>query len=149
MRKEGNVVFTAEEQEGYTLFKQKCASCHSEPLFTDGTFRNNGLGPSPINDQGLYLATLISTDKYKFKVPSLRNLRYTAPYMHDGRFLSLGGVLEHYNSEVQATPNLDPLLQQGDRRGIALTENDKTKLTTFLSTLNDEEFINNKLLSEQ
>lgn len=149
MRKEGNNVFTDEEQEGYTLFKQKCASCHSEPLFTDGSFRNNGLGPSPINDQGLYLATLIGTDKYKFKVPSLRNLRYTAPYMHDGRFLSLGGVLEHYNSEVQATANLDPLLLQGDRRGIALTENDKTKLTAFLSTLNDEEFINNKLLSEQ
>ncbi|MNW00276.1 hypothetical protein D3C71_1957440 [compost metagenome] len=69
--------------------------------------------------------------------------------MHDGRFLSLGGALEHYNSEVQDTPNLDPLLIKGDKRGIDLTENDKVKLTAFLSTLNDEEFINNKLLAEQ
>nr|WP_068888457.1 cytochrome c peroxidase [Pedobacter panaciterrae] len=149
MRKEAGVTFTADEQEGYTLFKQKCASCHSEPLFTDGSFRNNGLGISAINDQGFYAATLISTDKYKFKVPSLRNLQYTAPYMHDGRFLSLAGVLEHYNSEVQQTPNLDPLLKQANRLGIALTQNDQVKLTAFLVTLNDPDFINNTLLSEQ
>lgn len=149
MRKEGGAVFTADEQEGYNLFKQKCASCHTEPLFTDGSFRNNGLGISPINDQGLYTATLKDTDKYRFKVPSLRNLLYTAPYMHDGRFLSLSGVLEHYNSEVQDTPNLDPLLIRGNQRGIALNENEKAKLTAFLSTLNDEEFIKNTSLSEQ
>nr|WP_039866111.1 cytochrome c peroxidase [Pedobacter sp. BAL39] len=149
MRKEAGMSFTADEQEGYTLFKQKCASCHSEPLFTDGSFRNNGLGISPINDQGLYAATLKETDKYKFKVPSLRNLQYTAPFMHDGRFLSLAGVLEHYHSEVQDTPNLDPVLKQGNRIGIALTQNDKVKLTAFLATLNDTDFINNKLLSEQ
>lgn len=127
MRKEAGVVFTADEQEGYHIFKQKCASCHSEPLFTDGSFRNNGLGISPVNDQGLYTATLKETDKYKFKVPSLRNLQFTAPYMHDGRFLTLPGVLEHYNSEVQETANLDPLLRQGTKPGIALTENDKVR----------------------
>lgn len=149
MRREGGAAFTAEEQEGYAIFKQKCASCHSEPLFTDGSFRNNGLGISPINDQGLYNATLKATDRYKFKVPSLRNLQYTAPFMHDGRFLSLAGVLEHYNSEVQDTPNLDDILKQGTKSGIELTENDKIKLITFLSTLNDPDFINNKLLAEQ
>lgn len=149
MRKESGATFTADEQEGYGLFKQKCASCHAEPLFTDGSFRNNGLAPGPTNDQGLYLATLIQTDRYKFKVPSLRNLRFTAPYMHDGRFLSLSGVLEHYNSGVQATPDLDPLLVEGDKRGITLTENDKAKLTVFLATLNDDEFITSKLLAEQ
>lgn len=149
MRKEGSAQFTADEQEGYVLFKQKCASCHSEPLFTDGSFRNNGLGISPVNDQGLYAATLQDTDKYKFKVPSLRNLRYTAPYMHDGRFLSLSGVLEHYNSEVKETPNLDPLLKQGNKLGIGLKDNEKAKLTAFLGTLDDEEFIKNTSLSEQ
>ncbi|WP_199141987.1 cytochrome-c peroxidase, partial [Pedobacter sp. ASV12] len=77
MRKEGNVSFTAEELEGYNIFKQKCASCHAEPLFTDGSFRNNGLPPNAINDLGLYPTTLIQADKYKFKVPSLRNLQYT------------------------------------------------------------------------
>jgi cytochrome c peroxidase len=149
MRKEGGAAFTAEEEEGYAIFKKKCASCHSEPLFTDGSFRNNGLGISPINDQGLYNATLNATDTYKFKVPSLRNLQYTAPFMHDGRFLSLAGVLEHYNSEVQDTPNLDDIFKQGGKSGIELSGNDKIKLITFLSTLNDPDFINNKLLSEQ
>jgi cytochrome c peroxidase len=149
MRKEGNATFTADEQAGYVLFKAKCASCHAEPLFTDGSFRNNGLAKSPINDLGLYTATLKETDRYKFKVPSLRNLQYTAPFMHDGRFLSLAGVLEHYNSEVQPTVNLDAVLQGDGKPGIALTATDKTKILAFLATLNDAEFINNKLLSEQ
>lgn len=149
MRKEPGASFTVEEQAGYVLFKDKCASCHTEPLFTDGSFRNNGLGISLVNDKGLYASTLIETDKYKFKVPSLRNLKYTAPYMHDGRFLSLGGVLEHYNAEVQATPNLDPVLNQNGRRGIALNSSDKAKMTAFLSTLNDTDFITNPLLAEQ
>jgi len=148
MRKEGGASFTTEELEGYNIFKDKCGSCHTEPLFTDGSFRNNGLGISAVNDKGLYTATLIETDKYKFKVPSLRNLKYTAPYMHDGRFLSLNGVLEHYNSEVVATQNLDPILK-GSKLGIALSENEKTKITAFLNTLNDEEFIKNPLLAEQ
>jgi cytochrome c peroxidase len=149
VRKEGGVSFTTEEQEGYTLFKEKCASCHSEPLFTDGSFRNNGLGISPINDKGLYVSTLMENDKYKFKVPSLRNLQFSAPFMHDGRFLTLSGVLEHYNTEVQDTPNLDPVLKKGAKPGIALTATDKVKITAFLNTLNDTEFINNTLLSEQ
>lgn len=149
MRKEGAATFSADELEGYQIFKDKCSSCHKEPLFTDGSFRNNGLGISPVNDEGLYTATLQPTDRYKFKVPSLRNLKYTAPFMHDGRFLSLAGVLEHYNSEVQNTPNLDPLLKKSAVLGISLNANEKAKLTSFLSTLNDEEFINNPLLAEQ
>lgn len=149
LRKEGGAAFTAQEQQGYVLYKGKCASCHSEPLFSSDSFRNNGLAPSAVNDQGLYTVTLIETDKYKFKIPSLRNLRYTAPYMHDGRFLSLDGVLEHYNSEVKTTPNLDPILNQGGKSGIRLSEAQKVSLTAFLSTLNDADFINNTLLSEQ
>ncbi|MCD0490253.1 c-type cytochrome [Pedobacter sp. MC2016-14] len=149
MRKEGNAAFNAEEQAGYTLFKQKCASCHSEPLFTDGSFRNNGLSITAVNDQGLYTATLQATDRYKFKVPSLRNLKYTAPYMHDGRFLTLAAVLEHYHSEVQLTPNLDPLLTKNAQPGLVLSNDDRAKIAAFLSTLNDEEFIKNTLLSEQ
>ena len=148
MRKEGGAVFTADEREGYVLFKEKCASCHSEPLFTDGSFRNNGLPPNAIKDQGLYVATLKDTDRYKFKVPSLRNLRFTAPYMHDGRFLTLNAVFQHYTEGVQDSPTLDPLLKK-DRTGIALGDQEKVKLTAFLSTLDDEEFINNPLLSEQ
>jgi len=149
MRKDGNASFTTIELEGYELFKQKCASCHTEPLFTDHSFRNNGLGPSPVNDLGLYTATLLAEDKYKFKVPSLRNLKYTAPYMHDGRFLTLDAVFTHYMHEVQVTENLDPLLNKNSIRGIAINNDEKTKLMAFLNTLNDEDFINNKLLAEQ
>jgi len=149
MRKEDNVVFTTEELEGYQIFKDKCASCHTEPLFVDNEFRNNGLAPSAINDLGLYTATLLETDKYKFKVPSLRNLKYTAPYMHDGRFFTIDAVLQHYINEVQTTPNLDPILSKNGAKGIALSTTEKTKLKVFLNTLNDEEFINNKLLAEQ
>jgi cytochrome c peroxidase len=149
MRKENNTSFSTEEQEGYTLFKQQCATCHTEPLFTDGSFRNNGLAPSPVNDLGLYTATLMDSDRYKFKVPSLRNLRYTAPYMHDGRHFSLAAVLEHYSNQVQNLPNLDPLLQQSGKLGITLSTTDKTKILAFLNTLNDETFINNSSLAEQ
>lgn len=149
MRKEGNTSFSQIELDGYNLFKDKCASCHNEPLFTDGSFRNNGLALSPVKDQGLYTSTLLETDRYKFKVPSLRNLMYTAPYMHDGRFLTLDAVLEHYNSQVQPLANLDPFLNQNGKLGIVLTAVDKTNLLAFLATLNDESFVNNKLLAEQ
>ena len=88
-------------------------------------------------------------DQYKFKVPSLRNIQFTAPYMHDGRFYTLPAVLDHYSEQVQNTPNLDPLLQQSGRPGISLTNDDKTKLLSFLRTLNDRVFIANRLLAEQ
>lgn len=146
MRKENGTTFTPLELEGYLLVKEKCASCHAEPLFTDNGFRNNGLQPGPLDDTGLYNATLKPADKYKFKVPSLRNLKYTAPYMHDGRFLGLGAVLDHYHAEVRPMATLDPLLQNG---GIKLDATQRTKILAFLETLNDETFINNKLLAEQ
>lgn len=149
MRKEGNLAFSSTELEGYQLFKEKCSSCHKEPLFTDGSFRNNGLSLSPVKDEGLYTATLLTTDRYKFKVPSLRNLNYTAPYMHDGRFLTLNAVLEHYHSQVQNIQNLDPLLNTNGKLGISLSDSERTQLLAFLSTLNDESFINNISLAEQ
>jgi len=141
--------FTVDEQAGYTLFKQKCNSCHAEPLFTDHSFRNNGLSISMVNDPGRYLVTLNDADKYKFKVPSLRNLNYTPPYMHDGRFFTVEAVLEHYTSEVQSTPNLDPLLQQNTNPGIAMTADEKVKIMAFLKTLNDKVFLTDKRFSEQ
>ncbi len=149
MRNEGGKSFTAVEQEGYTLFKEKCSSCHKEPLFTDHSFRNNGISISSINDKGRYSVTSNSTDKYTFKVPTLRNLAYTSPYMHDGRFFTLDAVFDHYTSQVQQTPNLDPLLQQGGRPGIAISENEKVKIILFLNTLNDRKFLVDKRFAEQ
>jgi cytochrome c peroxidase len=147
MRRE--MVFSADEQVGYSLFSQKCASCHQEPLFTDHSFRNNGLGISTVNDKGRYKVTLQDTDRYKFKVPSLRNLDYTPPYMHDGRFFTLEAVLEHYTGQVQQTPNLDLVLQQNDQLGINMTADEKIKILAFLQTLNDRSFVTDRRFSEQ
>lgn len=141
--------FTTEENEGYNLFKQKCSSCHKEPLFTDQSFRSNGLPATATNDLGRYNITLNQNDRYKFKVPSLRNLAYTPPYMHDGRILTLNGVLAHYESGITQLQNLDPLLQQNIRPGIFFTADEKAKLILFLNTLNDKVFVTDPRLAEQ
>jgi cytochrome c peroxidase len=145
----GQSLFSTDEEAGYSLFRNKCSSCHQEPLFTDFTFRNNGVSISSVNDLGRYLITLREEDKYKFKVPSLRNLGYTAPYMHDGRFFTLDAVLEQYSHNVQITPNLDPLLQENGSPGIPLTTNEKNQIIAFLKTLDDKSFLLNKELAEQ
>ena len=149
MRKEGNKSFTPGEQAGYTVFKQKCGACHAEPLFTDQSFRNNGISISTTDDQGRYLVTQNDADKYTFWVPSLRNLEFTAPYMHDGRFFTLDAVLNHYTSQVQQTPNLDPLFKKNNMPGIPLTTEVRAGITAFLKTLNDRSFIFDKRFSEQ
>ena len=141
-------VFSSSEQQGYAVFRQKCSECHSEPLFTDHSFRNNGLSITSVNDMGRYPVTLNDTDKYRFKVPSLRNLAYTAPYMHDGRFFTLDAVLDHYTGSVQLTPNLDPFFLQGAQPGIPLSATDRENLLAFLTTLNDKNFVRNTLLAE-
>ncbi|MEC5144766.1 cytochrome c peroxidase [Chitinophaga sp. 212800010-3] len=144
-----NAAFTADEKQGYALFQQHCNSCHREPLFTDHSFRNNGIGVGPNNDVGRYAVTLREEDKYAFKVPSLRNLAYTAPYMHDGRFYSLKGVLTHYVSEITDMPTLDPLLKKNGKPGISLTDKEQDQLLAFLQTLNDRHFIDDKRFSEE
>jgi cytochrome c peroxidase len=145
MRHEPDKMFTASEQEGYVLVRQKCTPCHTEPLFTDNSFRNNGIAISLVNDEGRYLVTQADKDRYTFKVPSLRNLAYTAPYMHDGRFLTLEAVLDHYSGQVQSTPNLDPLLHGG----IIMNAAEKASIISFLNTLNDRSFILDKRFAEQ
>lgn len=141
--------FTIPEAEGYGLFRLKCAHCHKEPLFTDNSFRNNGLGTGMANDAGRYMVTLQDSDKYRFKVPSLRNLDFTPPYMHDGRFFTLEAVLDHYTSQVRNTPNLDPFLQQNSNPGILIPGDEKIKIIAFLKTLNDRKFVTDKRFSEQ
>lgn len=143
MRK--TATFTYEESEGYKVFQQKCASCHKEPLFTDGSFRNNGLSYNvALNDVGRMRITNNTSDYLKFKVPSLRNVMKSPTYMHDGRFYDVFNVFEHYATGIEQTPTLDPLL----KNGIPLTTDDQRHLYFFLSTLTDPGFINNKSLSE-
>lgn len=148
MRKENNEEFTEAEARGYALFKTSCAGCHKEPLFTDESYRDNGIGAGPNDDPGRHGVTRKEEDRYKFKVPSLRNTAYTAPYMHDGRFLNLDAVLEHYAELVKNTPNLDPLLKQGATPGIPLTTAQRSDLLAFLKTLNDEQFVRDPRFAE-
>lgn len=139
---------TEVESRGRLLFEQKCASCHSGVLLTDLSLRNNGLKNINPTDIGLAKITLNDADRYKFKVPSLRNVTVTAPYMHDGRFNTLEQVLDHYGSGVAKSPTLDPLLNVSSKPGILLTKVDKQLIIQFLSTLKDEQFLTNDQLAE-
>ena len=148
VRGEAGGTLTEAELRGLAVLRQKCASCHATDLFTDDSFRNNGLGPSFPADSGRGHITQLATDRGKFKVPSLRNVVRTAPYMHDGRFQTLAQVLDHYSGGVVASPTLDPQLRQPDGRlGIALSAQEKSDLLAFLQTLTDEDFLSNKQLA--
>jgi cytochrome c peroxidase len=148
-RNESGGNLTAEEQDGYAIFNQKCATCHATDLFTDNSFRNNGLPVNPaLNDIGRYRVTQLDADLHKFKVPSLRNIELTAPYMHDGRFFTLEAVLNHYSSGMVNSPTLDPTLNNNGTLGIPLSSQEKTKLIAFLKTLTDNEFITNPRFAE-
>ncbi|AOM80404.1 cytochrome-c peroxidase [Pedobacter steynii] len=121
--------FSPDEREGWKLFKRNCASCHSGELFSDESFRNIG--------------TAMAKDPVKkFKVPSLRNVEVSGPYLHDGRFNMLEEVLQYYASGVKADADLDPLMQQHGKAGIPLTATEQKKIIVFLKTLTDHAFIN-------
>ncbi|AQG79808.1 cytochrome-c peroxidase [Spirosoma montaniterrae] len=143
VRKEPGGMLTPDEQAGLAVFRTKCSGCHAGELFTDNSFRNNGLYIQGSRDLGRARVTERAEDRYKFKVPSLRNVEKTLPYMHDGRFYSLSAVLDYYAGNVQNTENLDPLLKQNGRLGIALTDVEKQQIIAFLKTLTDEEFLKN------
>lgn len=140
----GEATLTASEQNGLAVYNTNCAACHTAPLFTNFAYINNGLKPNDFNDSGRAVITNVAQDLYKFKVPSLRNLQYTAPYMHDGRIKSLEQVLNHYATGIHQSPTLDPLLQNG----IQLTAQQRTDLLAFLNTLNDESFTKDKRFHE-
>lgn len=145
----GQITLTEAENNGKILFEQKCSACHSGVLQTDESFRNTGLFfNEQLADAGLFRVTLNPEDSMKFRVPSLRNVAITSPYMHDGRFLSLQAVLDFYSGGVEDNPRLDPLLRNGDVIGIPLTDLEKQDLIQFLSTLTDEAFVTNPEFAE-
>lgn len=143
IRKESGGDFSADEENGYEVFSQKCAPCHREPLFTDLSFRNNGLDLVS-EDPGRDTITNNEPDRGKFRVPSLRNIELTAPYMHDGRFETLEQVLEHYSSGMKRNANLDTVFENGKFVGIELSGQEKKALIAFLKTLTDRDFVNDK-----
>lgn len=139
----------AQEKAGMVLFQKNCSSCHQGELFTDFSFRNNGLSPMRIDDQGRYAINGVASDKYKFKVPSLRNVGLTAPYMHDGRYYTLEEVLDHYTDSIQKLETLDPLLiQSNGKAGITLSKVEKQNIIAFLRTLSDDQFITNSKFTD-
>lgn len=149
---EGKASFSAAEARGMDIFFDKsdilpvaeCGHCHTDPLFTNLNFENNGIDSfdSHNPDKGRAEISGRKYDKGMFKVPTLRNIAVTAPYMHDGRFQSLEEVIDHYNTGghpgINVSPNVMPL---------HLNERDKADLIAFLNTLTDETFLNNPELS--
>ncbi len=135
-----------EEWAGYDLFKSlngaDCFHCHNGPLMRVKKFSNNGLDDS-FSDLGRSLVTNNPEDDGKFKVPSLRNIELTAPYMHDGRFSTLDEVIEHYSSGIHVSPTIDPLIEYANQGGVQLDAQEKVLLKKFLLTLTDTVFINN------
>lgn len=138
--KKGEASFTAEEQSGYTIFQSKCATCHKEPMFTDYSYRNNGLEiDAGLNDHGRMRVTGNSADDLKFRVPSLRNAELTSYYSHDGRMSVFRMMIRHYRNGINQSSTLDPLLANG----IQLTNQEEDQLVAFIRTLSDSSFLNN------
>lgn len=139
----GKVDFTTQEKSGLQLFRQNCVSCHKEPLFTDYSFRNVGLD-SISEDIGRELITLNPLDKGKFKVPTLRNVELTYPYMHDGRYSNLTQLLNHHPNNAIITDLTDLAI----KNAVQFTEEEKNNLMEFLKTLTDNTLIGKLLYSE-
>lgn len=140
--------FTAQENRGKALFFDPaigCAACHGTDAFIAPGARNNGLDADNSADLGRGGVTGVTAQEGVFKVGSLKNIEFTAPYMHDGRFSTLEEVIEHYNSGVQNNPNLSPPLRLpgGGIRRFNLSDSDKAALVAFLKTLSDDVLINN------
>jgi cytochrome c peroxidase len=135
-----------EEWAGYDLFKSlngaDCFHCHNGPLMQVKKFSNNGLDAT-FSDLGRGAVTGNVNDNGKFKVPTLRNIALTAPYMHDGRFATLDEVIEHYSSGINHSSTIDPLIEFASQGGVQLDSQEKYLLKKFLNTLTDYNFINN------
>ena len=139
--KAGKEVFNSQEQNGYYSYKKNCSACHTEPLFSNYEFANNGLKlDTSLKDYGRFSVTKNPNDSLTFKIPTLRNIEYTYPYMHDGRFAKLMQVINHYTSGIERNRTLHSKLQNP----IVLTEVEKVDLISFLLTLSDREFLFNK-----
>lgn len=146
--------FTPEENSGKLLFIENCSTCHGSVLARSlVSHTNNGIdlvyqdsGMGALNGQRELVGV--------FKVPMLRNIELTGPYMHDGRFTTLEEVIEHYSTGIQLHENLDPFLREkgpdGQERAkqMGFTEKEKKALIAFLKTFTDQQFLGEKKYSD-
>lgn len=141
--------FTEQEYLGYELFyteRGDCFHCHATMFMTDNFMHNNALDESP--DPGYFDITGDSLDFGKFKSPTLRNIEYTAPYMHDGRYATLEEVVEFYSTGLEKSSTVDPLMKNLSRGGIQLSPIEKAALVAFIRTLSDPDYLVNPELSD-
>ncbi len=151
----GEEELTESEERGRMLFETEynpffpdlsgadCVHCHGGKNFENDQYMNNGLDTDAnFTDIGREKVTLSSADRAKFKVPSLRNVAITAPYMHDGRFQTLEQVINHYNQGIRNSSTVDPTVENTRETGLFLTPQDKMDLINFLHTLTDEVMMN-------
>ncbi len=145
MRKEKGISFTDQEQNGLLIFRRHCASCHQEPLFTSKEFQSNGL---PVNqeykDYGRFSITGRVQDSLKFMIPTLRNIEYTFPYMHDGRYRKLKEVIVYYSDQINSNHSI---LSKELKGPLHLSDYDQKDLLAFLLTLTDKQFLYNPRFS--
>ena len=152
---------SAAEMRGMALFMDgpvpeknqrgaNCGHCHGGPKTFKELFHNNGLDSLPA-DLGREKATGQIADRGRFRVPTLRNIALTAPYMHDGRFSTLEQVLDHYNEHIKDSPTLSTFLKGESNvaggKSLGLSANEKSDILAFLALLTDSTFITNPAFS--
>ncbi|MBA4851331.1 cytochrome-c peroxidase [Emticicia sp. BO119] len=153
---------TSQELRGMTLFMEapapergmrgaNCGHCHGGPKTFKELFHNNGLDAAP-KDTGIEAISHQASDKGRFRVPTLRNIALTAPYMHDGRFKTLEEVIDHYNEHLQESATLSTFLRgtSNEKGGktLLLNATEKADIMAFLHMLTDTTFINNPAFSD-
>ena len=157
----GMELFFTHPDPGASIRGGNCGDCHSNFLTSGSRFgfdglKNNGLDTDQDLEPGLESVTGRSEDRGKFKVPTLRNIALTAPYMHDGRFTTLEEVLDHYNENIRMSSTLDVLILEASNEEIVpgepvklhLTAQEKEDIIAFLHTLTDETFTSNEKFSD-
>ncbi|NRA10881.1 MAG: cytochrome-c peroxidase [Crocinitomicaceae bacterium] len=137
---------TPAEDAGYDIFEAQdgadCLHCHKGYSMQIQGFSNNGMDAT-FTDNGRGDVTGNPLDNGKFKIPTIRNIAYSAPYMHDGRFATLEEVINHYSFGLVDSPTIDPLMEKINEGGADLDQQQIDFLLQFLNTLSDESFINN------
>lgn len=139
----GDYNLSSAEYQGLQLFEQHCESCHTPPCFGSTTFVNNGSHTDYSDDRGRARVTLRDEDEGRFRIASLRNVVLTAPYMHDGSYLTLRSVIEQYNAGGSDHPNQDERIQP-----LSLSGDDMADLESFLHTLTDSTLLFNPAYKE-